>query len=215
MIRFHGYFRSSSAYRCRIAFNLKGIETDFVSVHLRKDGGQQKTPAYRALNPQALVPALEDGDFHLTQSLAIIEWLDETQAGPKLLPEDANLRAQVRAFAQVIACDVHPLQNLRVLDYLKAEFGADQAALDAWCGRWITDGLAACEALLATRPASTFCFGETPGLADICLVPQVFSAARFGVSLEAMPRVRAIAEACNALPAFAAAHPKNQPDWEA
>jgi len=215
MIRFHGYFRSSSAYRCRIAFNLKGIETDFVSVHLRKDGGQQKTPAYRALNPQALVPALEDGDFHLTQSLAIIEWLDETQAGPKLLPADANLRAQVRAFAQVIACDVHPLQNLRVLDYLKAEFGADQTALDTWCGRWITDGLAACEALLVTRPASTFCFGETPGLADICLVPQVFSAARFGVSLEEMPRVRAIAEACNALPAFAAAHPKNQPDWEA
>ncbi|MBD3785350.1 MAG: maleylacetoacetate isomerase [Sphingomonadales bacterium] len=214
-MRFHGYFRSSSAYRCRIAFNLKGTPTDFVSVHLRKDGGQQKTPAYRALNPQALVPALEEGDFRLTQSLAIIEWLDETQPGPKLLPADANLRAQVRAFAQVIACDVHPLQNLRVLDCLKAEFGADQAALDAWCGRWITEGLAACEALLAARLATPFCFGEAPGLADICLIPQVFSAARFGVSLADMPRLRAIAETCNALPAFAAAHPKNQPDWEA
>ncbi|WP_198666088.1 maleylacetoacetate isomerase [Tropicimonas sp. IMCC34043] len=214
MIRFHGYFRSSSAYRCRIAFNLKGIPYDFVSVHLRKDGGQQKTPAYRALNPQALVPALEDGDFCLTQSLAIIEWLDETQPGPRLLPDDANLRAEVRAFAQAIACDVHPLQNLRVLDYLKAEFGADQAALDAWCGRWITDGLAACEALLARRDASSFCFGETPTLADICLVPQVFSATRFGVDLAAMPRVRAVAAACEALPAFADANPKNQPDSE-
>jgi len=215
MIQFHGYFRSSSAYRCRIAFNLKGIETEFHSVHLRRNGGEQKTPEYRALNPQALVPALVDGDFRLTQSLAIIEWLDETQPGPKLVPEDPNLRAQVRAFAQVIACDVHPLQNLRVLDYLKAEFGADQAALDAWCARWISDGLAACEALLSSRPESTFCFGETPTLADICLVPQVFSAHRFGVDISALPRVGAIAAACDALPAFAAAHPKNQPDWEA
>lgn len=215
MIRFHGYFRSSSAYRCRIAFNLKGIETEFHSVHLRRDGGEQKRPEYRALNPQALVPTIELGDFTLTQSLAIIEWLDETQPGPKLLPGDAQLRAEVRAFAQVIACDIHPLQNLRVLDYLKAEFGADQAALDAWCGRWITDGLAACEGLLARRPVTPFCFGETPSLADICLIPQVFSAGRFGVSLEAMPRIRAIAETCEALPAFAAAHPKNQPDREA
>jgi len=215
MIRFHGYFRSSSAYRCRIAFNLKGVGYDFVSVHLRRDGGQQKTPEYRAKNPQALVPTLEAGAFRLTQSLAIIEWLDETHPGPKLLPEDANLRAQVRAIAQVIACDIHPLQNLRVLDYLKGTFGADQAALDAWCGRWIADGLAACEALLAERAPSTFCFGEAPSLADICLVPQVFSAARFGTDLTAMPRLRAIAAACEALPAFADAHPKNQPDWEA
>ncbi|KEO50906.1 maleylacetoacetate isomerase [Thioclava pacifica] len=215
MIRFHGYFRSSSAYRCRIAFNLKGVEYDFTSVHLRKDGGQQKTPGYRALNPQALVPTLEEGDLRLTQSLAIIEWLDEVKPGPKLLPDDADLRAQVRAFAQVIACDVHPLQNLRVLDYLKAEFGADQAALDAWCGRWIRDGLAACEALLAARPESEFCFGTTPGLADICLIPQVFSAARFKVDISDLTRVRRITETCNALPAFADAHPKNQSDWEA
>ncbi len=212
---FHGYFRSSSAYRCRIAFNLKGIAPDFVSVHLRKGGGQQKTAAYRALNPQALVPALQDGDFRLTQSLAIIEWLDETQTGPKLLPQEANLRAEVRAFAQAIACDIHPLQNLRVLDYLKAKFGADQAALDQWCQRWITDGLAACEALLARRATTAFCFGDTPTLADICLVPQVFSASRFGVDLSAMPRLRAIHATCEALPAFAAAHPKAQPDWEA
>lgn len=212
---FHGYFRSSSAYRCRIAFNLKGVSYDFVSVHLRKGGGQQKTSGYRALNPQALVPTIEDGDFRLTQSLAIIEWLDETQDGPKLLPTDARLRAEVRAFAQIIACDVHPLQNLRVLDYLKANFAADQVALDAWCQRWILDGLGACEALLARRASSTFCFGETPTLADICLVPQVFSAGRFGADLSAMPRIRTIVEACGALPAFIDAEPRNQPDWEA
>ncbi|MGN8118416.1 maleylacetoacetate isomerase [Labrys sp. 22185] len=215
MIHFHGYFRSSSAYRCRIAFNLKGVAYDFSSVHLRKDGGQQKTPAYRALNPQALVPTLEEGDFRLTQSLAIIEWLDETRPGPKLLPQGANLRAEARAFAQIIACDVHPLQNLRVLDYLKANFAADQAALDAWCQRWIIEGLAACETLLARRAPSTFCFGETPTLADICLVPQVFSAQRFGADLSAMPRLLAVHAACEALPAFADAHPRKQPDWEA
>jgi maleylacetoacetate isomerase len=211
---FHGYFRSSAAYRCRIAFNLKELTPDFVSVHLRKDGGQQKTPAYRALNPQALVPTIVDGDFDLTQSLAIIEWLDETHPAPPLLPKDVNLRAEVRAFAQVIACDIHPLQNLRVLDYLKTEFGADQAALDRWCGRWIADGLAACEVLVAKRPPSTFCFGETPTLADICLVPQIFSATRFGVDLAAMTRLRAVHAACEALPAFAAAHPARQPDSE-
>lgn len=215
MIRFYGYYRSSAAYRCRIAFNLKGVSYDFQSVHLRKDGGQQKTAAYRALNPQALVPVLEAGDFRLTQSLAIIEWLDETHPGPKLVPQDADLRAQVRAFAQVIACDVHPLQNLRVLDDLKTGFGADQAAADAWCQRWITDGLAACEALLGRRGSSSFCFGETPTLADICLVPQVFSAQRFGVDLSGMPRLRSIHERCEALRAFADAHPKRQPDWEA
>lgn len=215
MIRFYGYFRSSAAYRCRIAFNLKGVAYDFQSVHLRKDGGQQKAAAYRALNPQALVPVLEAGDFRLTQSLAIIEWLDETQPGPKLVPQDADLRAQVRAFAQVIACDVHPLQNLRVLDYLKNGFGADQAAADAWCQRWVTDGLVACEALLAGQGHSPFCFGETPTLADICLVPQMFSAQRFGVNLSGMPRLRSIHERCEALPAFADAHPKRQPDWEA
>ena len=215
MIHFHGYFRSSSAYRCRIAFNLKGVAHDFTSVHLRRDGGQQKTPTYRALNPQALVPVLEEGDFRLTQSLAIIEWLDETRPGAKLVPENANLRAEVRAFAQVIACDVHPLQNLRVLDYLKTSFRADQAALDAWCQRWIIDGLAACEALLARRAPSTFCFGEAPSLADICLVPQIFSAQRSGADLSAMPRLLAVHAACEALPAFADAHPRKQPDWEA
>ena len=215
MIRFYGYFRSSSAYRCRIAFNLKEIDYDFVSVHLRKDGGEQKKPDYRAKNPQALVPALEDGDLTLTQSLAIIEWLDETYPDKaRLIPEDRALRAKVRAFSQAIACDIHPLQNLRVLDYLKSEFGADQAALDRWCGRWISDGLAACEALLSKEKPTTFCFGDEPTLADICLIPQVFSANRFGVDVSTMPRLVSIAQAAEKLPAFANAHPRNQPDAE-
>ncbi len=211
----HGYFRSSAAYRLRIALNLKGLQPEFISVHLRKGGGQQKTPEFRALNPQGLVPLLSEGDFRLSQSMAIIEWLDETRPEPALLPHDVNLRAQVRAFAQVICCDIHPLQNLRVLDYLRDNFAADQAVLDAWCQRWITDGLTACEALLSERPETAFCFGDNPGLADICLMPQMFSADRFGVDLTAMPRLRAIAARCNALPTFASAHPARQPDSEA
>jgi maleylacetoacetate isomerase len=173
-------------------------------------------PAYRAVNPQALVPTVIDGDFVLTQSLAIIEWLDETRPGPRLVPEDANLRAEVRAFAQVIACDIHPLQNLRVLQYLKDELGHDQAALDRWCGRWLGDGLATCEALLARRKpqGGAYCFGDSPSLADICLVPQMFSAERFGIDIAPYPRLREVYAVCNGLPAFAAAHPSRQADVE-
>lgn len=213
---FHGYFRSSSAYRCRIAFNLKGLSPEFVPVHLRRNGGEQKQEAYKALNPQGLVPALEVDGSVLTQSLAIIEWLDETYPTPALLPGDSIERAKVRAFALAVACDIHPLQNLRVLDYLKNDLGHDQSVLDDWCRRWIGDGLAACEALLA-REAShgDFCFGDTPGLADICLVPQMFSAARFGVDVSKLPRLRAIHAACEALPVFSDAHPSKQPDSEA
>ena len=213
---FHGYFRSSSAYRCRIAFNLKGLNPDFQSVHLRKDGGQQKSEAYRKLNPQALVPALEVDGNVLTQSLSIIEWLEETYPAPALLPADKQLRAKVRAFSQVIACDIHPLQNLRVLDYLKVEFGQDQAGLDRWCQRWIGDGLAACEALLEREEQrGDFCFGDSPSLADICLIPQIFSAGRFHVDTAAYPRLISIYDACSTLPAFADAHPSKQPDAEA
>jgi maleylacetoacetate isomerase len=215
MMQFHGYFRSSAAYRCRIAFNLKGVVPGFVSVHLRRNGGEQKSAAYRDLNPQALVPALEVDGLVLTQSLAIIEWLEETHPEPPLLPAEAGLRAQVRAFAQAIACDIHPLQNLRVLAYLKAELGQDQAAADSWCRHWVGEGLAACEALLAHAGGrGDFAFGDRPGLADICLVPQMFSADRFGVNLAAMPRLRAVREACEQLPAFADAHPSRQPDAE-
>ncbi len=214
-MRFHGYFRSSSSYRCRIACNLKGVEYDFVSVHLTRDGGQQKQADYRALNPQGLVPAFElDSGEVLTQSPAILEWLDETCPEPKLLPDEPIARAHVRAFCAVIACEIHPLQNLRVLQYLRGTYGQEQEGLDAWCQRWIGEGLAACEALLAKGPEHRFCFGDAPGMADVYLVPQVFSAARFKVDLEAMPKVRRIAAACEALPAFAEAHPSLQPDAE-
>jgi maleylacetoacetate isomerase len=215
MIRFHGYFRSSSAYRCRIAFNLKGIEPAFSPVHLRRGGGEQKQAAYKALNPQSLVPTMEDGDFVLTQSLAIIEWLDESFPEPALLPSDKNERAFVRSFAQAVACDIHPLQNLRVLDYLKAELNQQQAGLDAWCQRWIGDGLAACEALLERhRTNGPFIGGSSPGLADICLVPQMFSADRFGIDTGKFTQLQRIREACEQLDAFTRAHPARQPDSE-
>lgn len=215
MMVFHGYFRSSSAYRCRIAFNLKGVEVDFRPVHLKS--GAQRGADYRALNPQMLVPTLEtEGGERLTQSLAIVEWLNETHPTPPLLSDDPLTRARERGFAQVIACEIHPLQNLRVLHYLQAELGVDEAGKAAWLSRWLGDGLAACEALLAQRADQTpFCFGEAPGLADLCLVPQVFSAQRFNVDIGHLPRVNEIYETCAALPAFVAAHPKNQPDFEA
>ncbi|MEM7568342.1 MAG: maleylacetoacetate isomerase [Pseudomonadota bacterium] len=213
-MHFYGYFRSSCAYRCRIAFNLKGVEHEFTSVHLRRNGGEHNAPAFRALNPQGLVPALTDGDFSLNQSLAILEWLDETYPDPGFLPQDKDAKAQVRAFALMIACDIHPLQNLRVLQYLESEFGADQAVKDKWLARWIGDGLAACEGVLASNEAHPFCFGDTPGLADICLVPQVFSAQRFGVDMSDMPNVTRVFEACQAMAAFADAAPGKQPDAE-
>lgn len=213
MIDFHGYFRSSSSYRCRIALNLKGIESRFHPVHLLRDGGQQKSEAYRALNPQGLVPSFEvDGDV-LTQSPAILEWIEEVHPEPPLLPEGAVARARVRAVCAAIGCDIHPLQNLRVLQHIEAEYGADAEGKAAWCRRWIGEGLAACEALLAGQ-GGAFCFGDTPGMADVYLVPQMFSADRFGLDLTPMPRLRAVRAACEALPAFAGAHPSRQPDAE-
>lgn len=214
-MKYYGYFRSSAAYRLRIAFNLKGLTPELVPIHLTRDGGEQKTEAFRAINPQALVPALGvDGEV-LTQSLAILEWLDETYPQPAFLPTRPIPRAKVRAFALVIACDIHPLQNLRVLTYLRETFGQDDAGVKAWCRRWIGEGLAACEQLLAAseRPGA-FCYGAEPCLADICLAPQMFSAARFGVDLADMPRLRAIQSALDEHPAFAAAHPSAQPDAE-
>jgi maleylacetoacetate isomerase len=210
MMRFHGYFRSSAAYRCRIAFGLKGLTPDFEPVSLRD--GRQKSPEYRTVNPQGLVPALEIDGTVLTQSLAIIEWLEETYPDPPLLPDGPAERAKVRAFALAIACDVHPLQNLRVLDYLRKDLSLGEEDVNGWIRRWLGDGLVACEALLAARPASRFCFGDQPGLADICLVPQMASADRFGVDTTRLPRLRAVVGACNDLPAFARASPASQPD---
>jgi maleylpyruvate isomerase len=213
-MKFYGYFRSSAAYRCRIAFNLKGVKPDVAYVHLRK--GEQRSADYLARNPHGLLPALEVGDDLLTQSLAIIEWLDETHPAPPLLPRDPIGRAQVRAQALSIACDIHPLQNLRVLAHVRETYKLDQAGVDAWCRRWIESGLAAFEATLAqSRESGSFCHGDTPTIADICLVPQVFSAARFGADITGLQRIKGIVAACENLPAFRDAHPKNQPDFEA
>lgn len=209
---FHGYFRSSSSYRCRIAFNLKGIAPETRAVHLLKDGGEQKSEAFRALNPQMLVPAIETGDGVLTQSPAILEWLDEVWPDPPLLPAEPFARAEVRAFAAIIGCDIHPLHNLRVLDHLRGRFGQDQAGVEAWCRRWIGDGLAACEALVQRRAATRFAFGAAPGMAEVYLVPQLFAARRFDLDLAAFPRLGAIDAACAGITAFAEAHPSRQPD---
>lgn len=205
----HGYFRSGTSYRTRIALNLKGLAYEQDGIDLR--AGEQKSAAFLALNPQGLVPALEADGLVLTQSPAILEWLEETRPEPPLLPADPAGRARVRAMAALVACDIHPLNNLRVLKALKADFGADQAATDAWAGHWINAGFAALEMMIAEH-GEGWCYGATPTLADCCLIPQVYSAGRFNVDLTPFPHIRAVAEAGAAHPAIAAAHPDRQPD---
>ena len=209
MMRLHGYWRSGTSYRVRIALGLKGVAFEQVPVNLL--AGDQRGEAYRALNPQALVPALEVDGAVLTQSPAILEWLEERYPDPPLLPASANDRATVRAIAALIGCDVHPLGNLRVLNALRSGFGADDAAVKHWAVRWIGDGFAALETMIA-RHGDGLAFGNSPTLADCYLVPQVYSAERFGVDLIPYPRLLAAAERARALPAFAAAHPDRQPD---
>ncbi|MFN7136820.1 MAG: maleylacetoacetate isomerase [Thermomonas sp.] len=212
-LRLYSYWRSSAAYRVRIGLNLKGLAYDTVPVHLVLDGGQQHSAAYRDLNPQALVPTLCHGQRRLTQSLAILEYLDEVWPEPALLPATARERQRVRALALLVACDIHPLNNLRVLQYFEREWGVPQPERDGWVRHWIEDGFRAVEALLADHPSTgDFCEGETPTLADCCLVPQVYNARRFGVDLAAYPTIRRIEAACLALPAFIAARPEHQPD---
>ncbi|KQT31834.1 maleylacetoacetate isomerase [Sphingomonas sp. Leaf412] len=205
----HGYWRSTASYRVRIALNLKGVAYRDAFHHLRD--GAQRAPAYLALNPQGFVPALQVGDAVLTQSLAICDYLDEVYPEPPLLPADPVARAQVRAVAQVIACDVHPVQNLKVLDRLRAA-GLDGAAVKEWARATIDDGLDACDRLLAER-AGPYCFGASVTLADLFLVPQLTNARRFGVDLR-WPRLLAIEAACLRLDAFRRAAPENQPDAE-
>ncbi len=212
MLRLYTYFRSSAAYRVRIALALKGLPYESVPVHLVRDGGEQLQPTYRAVNPAALVPALQDGDAVLTQSLAIIEYLDEAYPDPALLPTGAVGRARVRALALTVACDVHPLGNLRVLNYVSGTLGADEAARTAWARHWMALGFGALEQHLQQGGTGIFCHGDTPTLADCCLVPQVFNARRFGLDLAPYPTVQRIAEHCEALAPFVMAHPANQSD---
>ena len=207
------YFRSSAAWRVRIALALKGIAATQDFVHLLKDGGQQKSAAFRRKNPMGVVPVLElDDGALLTQSIAIIEYLEETQPTPALLPSDPVARAKVRAFALAIACDIHPLNNLRVLQYLEHALGQSQDARNAWYHHWIAEGLTALEALLHDAGAGPFCFGTTPGLADVCLVPQMANARRYKCPLDAYPTLLRAEAAALALPAFHDSAPDRQPD---
>ena len=205
----HGYCRSGTSYRTRIALNLKALSYETAPVDLRK--GEQKSDAYLALTPQGLVPALEtDEGLVLTQSPAILEWLEETHPAPALLPSNAADRACVRAMAALIGCDIHPLNNLRVLKAVR-DFGADQASVDAWAGRWISDGFSALEALV-TRHGEGWCFGGAPTLADCYLIPQIYSGRRFNVDLTLFPRLLEVEARAELHPAFIAAHPDTQPD---
>ncbi len=214
-MKFYTYFRSSASYRVRIALNLKGLDYEAVPVHLLRNGGEQLADAYRALNPSALLPALEEGGVVLSQSLAIIEYLDETRPARPLQPADALGRARVRALAQTVACDIHPLANLRVLKYLKGPLGLSEELKLQWIVHWVSEGMAMLEAHLARDPhTGSFCHGDTPGLADCCLVPQVFNAQRFDIDMAAYPTVMRIHANCAALPAFIQAHPAQQPDAE-
>jgi maleylpyruvate isomerase len=210
-MKLHGYFRSAASYRVRIALNLKGLSADHLAHHLRK--GEQRAPAYLALNPQGFVPTLEaDGGVVITQSLAIIEWLDEIHPDPPLLPKEPLARARVRAFAQVLASDTHPVQNLKVLNRLR-ELGHAEEDVTGWAAWANREGLGACEALIKNEPGP-FCFGALPSLADLCLVPQLGNARRFGVDVSIFPRLLQAELAAKAMPAFADAAPERQSDAE-
>lgn len=213
-LHLYSYWRSSAAYRVRIGLALKGLQYETVPVHLLKDGGQQHVADYAALNPQQLVPVLMHGRRALRQSLAILEYLEEVWPDtPALLPGTARERVRVRALAQLVACDVHPLNNLRVLQFFEQHWNVPQAERDEWVRHWIVEGLSAFEALVAEDPATgAFCHGDAPGLADACLVPQLYNARRFGLDLTRWPTLARIEQACLALPAFRQAVPESQPD---
>ena len=212
-LRLFSYWRSSAAYRVRIGLNLKGLAYDISPVHLLRDGGEQHGSEFRAANPQGLVPVLEHGQRMLRQSMAILEYLDEVWPEPALLPATARDRQRVRALAQVVACDIHPLNNLRVLQYFEREWHVPQPERDEWVRHWVATGLDAFEAMLADHPSTgSFCDGQAPTLADCCLVPQLYNARRFGVDVAKWPTIARIEEACLALPAFDAARPERQPD---
>jgi maleylacetoacetate isomerase len=214
-VKLYTFFRSSASYRVRIALNLKGLPYEQTPIHLRRGGGEQLSAAYKAINPQALVPSLEDNGRILTQSLAIIEYLDEKYPSPPLLPKDPADKALVRSMALVIACEVHPIQNLRVLNYVKATYNQSDEQVNRWAQHWIDLGLGALQQMIVTQPKrGKFCFGDEPTLADICLVPQLGNARRYGCDLSKYPAILEIEKNCNALSAFANAAPEKQPDAE-
>jgi maleylacetoacetate isomerase len=216
MIKLHNYFRSSASFRVRIALNLKGLDFEYLPVHLAR--GDQKLTAYTAISPDGLVPLMDIDGVKLKQSLAIMEYLDETHPTPALLPADALAKARVRALSQSIACEIHPLNNLRILKYLTKEMAVSEAAKNAWYVHWCRTGLESFERQLSLLPnkadTGPFCYGDTPTMADCCLVPQIFNARRFDTPLDGLPRTMAAFEACMALPAFDQAQPKNCPDAE-
>lgn len=210
-MKLYGYWRSTAAYRVRIALNLKSIAYDSISVHLVKDGGEQHTQAYSTINPNHLVPTLVDGDFTLNQSLAIIDYLESCHAEQPLYPVDAKAKAKVQALALDIACEIHPLNNLRVQQYLSNSLAVDSKAKQGWIDYWMTAGFAAIEKQLA-HSSGEYCFADEVTVADICLVAQVYNAHRFNVAMEAYPLINKVVENCNKLPAFIAALPENQAD---
>jgi maleylacetoacetate isomerase len=211
-MKLYSYFRSSAAYRVRIALNLKGIAFENIPIHLVRDGGHNRKPEFRAINPQMRLPVLvTPSGESLIQSLAIIDYLDETHPEPVLLPKDPIARAQARALAQIVACDIHPLNNVAPLRYLKHDMSQEQSAIDAWYHHWVLEGFEAFETLVKPGP---YCYGSAVTVADLCLVPQVYNARRLKVPLDKFPKIAAIDAACMALPAFDRAKPENQPDAE-
>jgi maleylacetoacetate isomerase len=215
-MKLYNFCRSSASFRVRIALNLKGIPFEYISVHLAK--GEHKKPEYAALAADGLVPLLDTGTLKLSQSMAIIEYLDETHPAPALLPADAQGRHQVRALAQSIACEIHPLNNLRVLKYLTGQLKVDEDTKTKWYQHWVREGLLSFEKQLTQvqdkLPAGKYCYGDTPTLADCCLIPQIFNGQRFNCDFSGLPRTMAAFEACMQLPAFDKAQPKNCPDFE-
>jgi maleylacetoacetate isomerase len=209
----YGYWRSSAAYRVRIALNLKGLSYETRPVHLLRNGGEQHAPDYREINPQELVPSLLDGDRVITQSMAIMEYLDETHPEPPILPGDTRGRARVRALAMTVVCDMHPLGNLRVLQQLESQLGADEAQRGEWSRHWMTAGFQALEMMLADNAATgRYCHGDTPSVADACLVPQIYNARRWKLPMDEYPTLQRIDNACSELEAFQLAQPEAQPD---
>ena len=212
MIKLHNYFRSSASFRVRIALNLKGLAYEYIPVHIAR--GEHKTGPFAAISTDTLVPMMEEGDLRLSQSMAIIEYLDEAHPATPLMPSDPVARARVRAMAQTIACEIHPLNNLRVLKYLVRDMRQDDEAKNTWYRHWVREGMVAFERQLALAPTSKYCWGETPTLADCCLVPQIFNGQRFNCDFDGLPRSMAAFEACMQLEAFQAAQPSRCPDAE-